>query len=208
MDYQIRTYSDDDKLVATRREQIAHGAARVFVRKGFQNTNVNEIAEACSMSKGNLYHYIGSKEDILFLVVEYGLAWVDEVCEKIIKLYANESFKNALETTIDMMCRSMDEKQDITLFCLREVRYLDQPYRHKVYDMEEKLIKVIEGLLARGNETDEFAIDDVSMVANDIVVDIQMWAFRRRFLNKRYTLDKYIKSRTRLIFKLVGAEKR
>ena len=74
MKHVIRTYSKNDDLVLSRRTKIAQAAARVLVKKGYDQTNMREIAEACAMAKGTIYHYVGSKEDILYLVMEYGLA--------------------------------------------------------------------------------------------------------------------------------------
>lgn len=61
MKVSIRTHSGDEKLVASRREEIARKAARVLVRKGYDRTNMREIAKACNMASGTIYHYVGSR---------------------------------------------------------------------------------------------------------------------------------------------------
>lgn len=48
-----------------RKDEIAEAATRVFADKGFRQTSVREIAEEAGMSKGNLYHFYDSKEEIL-----------------------------------------------------------------------------------------------------------------------------------------------
>jgi AcrR family transcriptional regulator len=48
-----------------RREQILDAAEKVFFSKGFPAATVDDIAEAAELSKGTIYLYFKSKEDIL-----------------------------------------------------------------------------------------------------------------------------------------------
>jgi AcrR family transcriptional regulator len=49
----------------TRRQAIVDNSARVFARHGYHATGITELCEANDLGKGALYHYIGSKEDLL-----------------------------------------------------------------------------------------------------------------------------------------------
>jgi AcrR family transcriptional regulator len=42
---------------------------KVFTKKGYDRTNMRELAKACEMSAGTLYHYFGSKEEILYSII-------------------------------------------------------------------------------------------------------------------------------------------
>ena len=68
----IRTFSPDEKLVEERRGQIISNAVSLFAKKGFKSTGIREISRACNMTIGNLYHYIGKKEDIMSMALENG----------------------------------------------------------------------------------------------------------------------------------------
>src|SRR2546423_14255484 len=41
-------------------------ATRLFAKKGFDRTSVQEIVEAAGVTKGAMYHYFGSKDDLLY----------------------------------------------------------------------------------------------------------------------------------------------
>lgn len=56
-----------------RREEILNAAQKIFFEKGLQNATMDEIAEAAELSKGTLYLYYGSKEDLYFSVMMRGL---------------------------------------------------------------------------------------------------------------------------------------
>lgn len=49
---------------SAKRRQILDGARCVFMREGFDGASMNDIARAAGVSKGTLYVYFGSKEDL------------------------------------------------------------------------------------------------------------------------------------------------
>ena len=55
-------HSDTSEI---RRNQILDAATKVFVRQGFQHARMDDIVEESGLSKGTLYWYFKSKEDII-----------------------------------------------------------------------------------------------------------------------------------------------
>jgi AcrR family transcriptional regulator len=58
---------------AAREELILDHAQRILLRDGFQNLNLDELAEAVEYSKGTLYLHFKTKEDIALAVVTRAL---------------------------------------------------------------------------------------------------------------------------------------
>ncbi len=58
----------------TKKEAVLLAAARLFTRKGFQGTSLDDIAQSLGVTKPTLYYYIDNKEQILFECVERELA--------------------------------------------------------------------------------------------------------------------------------------
>jgi len=56
-----------------RREDIISAAEQIFLEKGFVSTTMDEIAESCELSKGTLYLYYHSKEDLIVAVSMRGM---------------------------------------------------------------------------------------------------------------------------------------
>ena len=52
------------------REMILNQAAALFARRGYPATSMNEVAEACGLSKPALYHYFRDKYDLLVHIAE------------------------------------------------------------------------------------------------------------------------------------------
>jgi len=56
--------------VEQRRREIIDAARRCFLKNGFHQTTTDEICREASITPGGLYHYFGSKEDIISAVIE------------------------------------------------------------------------------------------------------------------------------------------
>jgi AcrR family transcriptional regulator len=51
-----------------RQQEVVSTAAALFARRGFQATSMDELSEATGLRSGGLYHYIGSKQRLLFQI--------------------------------------------------------------------------------------------------------------------------------------------
>jgi AcrR family transcriptional regulator len=65
-----RTERANQAIREEREAAIRAAAARVFAHNGYVGTRVEDIAQAVAMSKGLLYHYFGSKEDLYTTLVK------------------------------------------------------------------------------------------------------------------------------------------
>jgi AcrR family transcriptional regulator len=87
----------DSRLIEKKQKQIVEGASKLFFQKGYHGTSIREIAEESGMSLGQLYHYISSKDDILFLlfthmqqmwyeyVIDFGLEEAEDPLDRLIR---------------------------------------------------------------------------------------------------------------------------
>jgi AcrR family transcriptional regulator len=57
---------------------ILQQAARLIYLKGFDGTSMQDIADACSMTKAGLYHHIATKEAMLLAIMHYGMDLFEE----------------------------------------------------------------------------------------------------------------------------------
>ena len=58
--------------------EIYRTAAQIILRKGYDATSINDIANALGMTKAGLYHYINGKKELLFDIMNFGLDELDE----------------------------------------------------------------------------------------------------------------------------------
>ncbi len=60
-------------LTRPREAELLGAATRLFRERGFHATSMQDLAEALSMNRGSLYHYIDSKDDLLWTIVTVAL---------------------------------------------------------------------------------------------------------------------------------------
>lgn len=54
-----------------KKEEIMQSATHLFWEKGYFSTSVQEVANGCGISKGTLYSFFNSKEELLIQVIKY-----------------------------------------------------------------------------------------------------------------------------------------
>jgi len=59
------------ELEPTRRNAILNAALKEFASKGYDEASTNVIAKEAGISKGLMFHYVGSKENLFFVVYDF-----------------------------------------------------------------------------------------------------------------------------------------
>lgn len=129
----------DVDLIEKKHRQIIDGACSKFFEKGYHKTTIREIAEASGMSMGQLYHYIASKDDVLFLIYKHmQMVWYDHLVESGIEEIEEpmERLTKALRHTLEFMVAN----KALILFIYTETKYLEKKYLRVVLEMDDKTV--------------------------------------------------------------------
>ena len=59
--------------IEERYNEILQAATEAIARRGFHQASIREIARAAGLSLAGLYHYVGGKDELLFLVLDRSL---------------------------------------------------------------------------------------------------------------------------------------
>ncbi len=196
----IPTQIKNIDLVKKRRRQIVDAAVGLFVDKGFHKTTTRQIAAAAGFSIGSLYEYVGSKEDVLYLVCD---AIHDEVERAVSEALSRaKSGKSALTEVIReyfMVCHRMS---DHVLLIYQETQSLPPQWRKRVLEKEVRVTGIFIDVLARlidSGDLPRLNEKFLELAAHNITVMGHMWTFRRWFLARHYSIDDYIEMQTEFI---------
>lgn len=200
----IRTGSSNDALVEERRLQIIKCATLVFVEKGYEKSKMADIARECRMSYGAAYHYVGSKEDVLFLIVNYANTSSDRLIETVREKIQDLPPREALATSIREYLQYVDALQDTLIVINHTWIDLTPEDRKTVYAAQERALGFFESVIHQGVRSGDFVVTDPLLMANNVVTLAQQWAHRRWFLRKRYTFAQYCDRLNETFFKEVG----
>ena len=160
---------------------------------------MRDIARNCGITTGALYHYFQSKDDILSLFQEITAEELQKFAEEGLENFYKMPPLEAITCAIEAIISFVDRTQDVTVFWYQEARNLNPTQTALLFQREDHEIGLLKRIVQWGCETGEFKIKDVNLLAHDIIVLCDMWAFRRWMLRKEYTFDQFKQSQTELI---------
>ena len=122
----------------TQREQILARAAELFARQGYSATSMNQVAEACGVSKPSLYHYVRDKDRLLVEIAEGHVAklnaLVDEVRQQ--PLAPEARVRRLIEAFLDVYADSQAAHRVLT----EDVKFLQDADRERVLDAQRAVV--------------------------------------------------------------------
>jgi TetR/AcrR family fatty acid metabolism transcriptional regulator len=109
-----RTNAQEEK-----RRLLLDAAVRVFARKGYHASRVGDIAEEAGVAYGLLYHYFGSKEDVLLTVFRETWSALIETIKSVEK--AGDPPREQLRKVAEILLRSWQRDPDLVRVLVLEV---------------------------------------------------------------------------------------
>ncbi|MRR17798.1 MAG: TetR/AcrR family transcriptional regulator [Deltaproteobacteria bacterium] len=187
-----------------RQRLIVKKASRLFIKKGYSQTTMRDIAKATGINLGNLYSYIDSKEDILCLAFNtyHGPAMDWFVKSGVFEI---EDPREQLKFALHQMLSMIHEVVNDVLMMYRETRVLPPKFLKFVLNKENELVKIFEDILARGVEQKVFSVRDPFFAANMMVFQLSLYPLRSWNL-KKYTREEYLALAEETILKAIIPE--
>jgi AcrR family transcriptional regulator len=151
----------------SKNEEIFAHAVRVFKAKGYHAASMQDIADAVGLQKGSLYHYISSKDELLFKIFERGTGALSKQLEEIID--SDDSPTNKLHRAIEAHLAALCDQLDIYTVYLSERRTFGGKLNSKVRAEGERHARLLERLIEQGIKSGDFRQVDVKMSAHAIL---------------------------------------
>jgi AcrR family transcriptional regulator len=163
--------------------QIARAAAPLFIKKGYNNTSIREISKAVGMSMGNLYHYIKSKDDVLFLVYRELLYHVWEEKFNAVEIKKIEDPEKRLRALIQVTLQFVHENSQFIQMTFRESKFLEKSAFKQVLTIESQFIGVFVETIEDGINKGVFRAVEPNIVGNlisynTIFLPLRGWFFK------------------------------
>ncbi|SDN40569.1 TetR/AcrR family transcriptional regulator [Afipia sp. GAS231] len=122
-------------------------ACGLFARQGYMRSSIAELADACKLSRGALYHYFDSKEAILFAILD---AHVRQMIVDVEAAVAGvptalEQFRAAITAIVTLNARSTHEQRLI----LNDLSFLSEDEQKTIKALERQLVDMVSDLLIR-----------------------------------------------------------
>jgi TetR/AcrR family transcriptional regulator len=129
------------------REAILAQAARLFAQRGFPATSMNQVAEACGLSKPTLYHYYRDKYALLVSIAEGHVAKLEALVNEVAAtgLPAEERLRELIRRFVEEYAHAQDAHRVLT----EDVRFLVEEDRERVLEKERRLVEGFAQLLGQ-----------------------------------------------------------
>ncbi|HEX2294730.1 MAG TPA: TetR/AcrR family transcriptional regulator [Actinomycetota bacterium] len=164
-----------ETAVRTRRADVVRAAARLFSERGYHGTSMQHLGDALGLQRGSLYAHIGSKEELLFDVV-------DEGAERFLErgrgaLEGGGSAADRLRALLVGHAETAAEHLDSATVFLNEWRYLSDEPRAAVQAKRDRYEAMVRSVIEDGIATGEFRADADVRFAATLVLSAGNWLF-------------------------------
>jgi AcrR family transcriptional regulator len=173
--------------------RLLEAATRLFAEKGFESTSVQEVVEAAGVTKGAMYHYFGSKDDLLYEIYHRVLSVQTERLEK---LFAGDGTyaERVHAAAVDVVLTSIANLDDTVIF-FRSMHMLGAEKQALVRAERRRYHERFRDMIDEGQRAGEFRAD----VPAELVVDyyfgavhhLGFWYRRKGRLSARKVAEHY-----------------
>jgi len=200
----IETVVKDQDLIGRRHSQICDAALKLFSRKGFHQTTVREVAEACGLGIGTLYSYIKTKEDILHLVYRRILETFE--ARMLQATHGIQDPRLQLKVALEETLKIYDECQDAVVLIYQESHALGRQGLQGLFEVDRTYVGILREILERGTRAGQFAVKEPHLLAVCILFLCAVWDLKRWNL-QGYRLDTVIDGLTNLVLNGINADR-
>jgi TetR/AcrR family transcriptional regulator, fatty acid metabolism regulator protein len=136
-----------------KRRQILEAAVRAFARKGYHACRVGEIAEEAGVAYGLVYHYFGSKEEVLQTI--FRDTWT-QMLARISEMEAEgDPAREQVRKVTALLLRTWRRDPDLVRVLVREVTRSPEQLQQQIDEIGHAY-EALERIVRRGQESGEF----------------------------------------------------
>jgi AcrR family transcriptional regulator len=159
----------------TRRTEMIQAAARLFSERGYHGTSIQHLADALGLQKGSLYSHIGSKEELLFEVVNEGADRFLERGERALAMQALAAVR--LRKLLVAHIETAIEHLNAATVFLNEWRYLSEDRREVIQEKRDRYEEIVRQIITGGIAEGEFRDDANVRFAARLVLSAGNWTY-------------------------------
>lgn len=154
---------------AQKREYIVKTARGVFIQKGYKNVTMKDIVDACEISRGGLYLYFSSTEEIFAEVLRLEAEEADDVFAG--KIREDASPSDILALFLKEQKKELLRKKSNLTMAVYEYFFANKfPQKDNMLKKQfDAAVRIIEKLIEAGAEAGEFYCEDAKGAARNIM---------------------------------------
>lgn len=168
-------------MEVTKQQRILHAAQELFGRHGFKRVAIDEIAKKAGVSKGTVYNFAESKDELYFRVVEEELSqWCAEAESRL------DLTKPADELLLSNGLFSfeyLDSKPTLRQLLVEDLDYSMTVWVKKLDHIRKRCsanaVKILELGIRQGKFRSDLDTENTALVLQDILIQSLIFKYRR-----------------------------
>jgi AcrR family transcriptional regulator len=171
--------------MTNKKKLIIEQALHLFASKGFESTSIQEITDACGMSKGSFYLSFKSKEELHFSIFEYFFDKLS-IRFKELDMVSNLTPREKLQQFLMIQFEEIDSHAD---FILMQIREQTNPLNKNMIELLATMQKQHHAILQRtftaayGKDIDLYVADLIVILKGFIHGYVEIILLHRHQLN-------------------------
>ena len=145
------------------KRKIFETSMKLFAKKGYDATSIEEITATVGVAKGTLYYHFSSKEEIFNFLVEEGMKLLKNSID--IKISKSEHVIDKLRAIILIQIKIITKYEDFMTIVLSQI-WGHEPRNNMCRDKVIEYIKTIEEIVEEGIEKNEIVMGDSAIIAS------------------------------------------
>jgi AcrR family transcriptional regulator len=182
--------------------RVRAAAVALFAVKGFHGTGIRELADAAGLSSATLYHYIGTKEDLLVDIMQTSLDRLLTAAGQV--LTESPSPVAAMSGLVQTHVVAHALRQAETVVVDTELRALSPERRRPIVALRDEYEDLWESVIEKGQASGSFQVPDAS-VARLALLQMCSGVANWYASGGRHTLAEIAEMHARLCLAMLGA---
>ncbi|WP_409305198.1 TetR/AcrR family transcriptional regulator [Peribacillus sp. SCS-155] len=159
------------------KEKITEHSIRLFEKKGFTETSIQDIVESIGVTKGTFYYYFSSKEELL---MDIHNRYIDQLLSEQEKILLDEtkSSQEKLSDIVLMLIQSIRGQGPSAKVFFREMQNLSQDRLEEIVQKRDEFRLNIQRVLEEGTENGEFKPELNAPIATFGILGMANWSYQ------------------------------
>ena len=175
------------------KDQILEAAMKIFVKSGYAQTRMEDIAEVAKLSKGAIYHHYESKKELFLSLIDY---WEEYFFFKVFFNKDSKS-KKAEDLLRDITFDIVETFKRRKYILLAELEFWslanhDEDVRIKTATLYVKLLKLFKKIINKGIKENDFKNLNVDVAALSVMTSLQGVIWFSIFQDSKISAEEYL----------------
>lgn len=151
-----------------KKQYILEKARDVFMEKGFKSVTMKDVVEACEISRGGLYLYFGSTEELLLEVLRADADEADDVFTN--RITQDDTAADILTLFLKEQKKELLRKKNSLTVAIYEYFFLHKTEKNNMLRKQfDAGVRVLEKLIEAGIASGEFYCENPRGAASNIM---------------------------------------